>query len=247
MNVAKVMERTRQRPLRNGAALFFVLLVFFSCQQKANDTTMQLLGLILPVAGTTGSSGGTGTGSPPPATGIVTASVQVGSLLWQRCVIGQGWNATGSNCRGTGSAANEYGAQLLSYCSSDNNNCNGGTDTGTLATPTGGSQSDALAACAALSTSGHTDWRLPTKNELKSLVVCSSGPATPLADYAFCTGSPSTPTLDTATFADSPVSEYWSSTSSSALAAWSVNLEYGYSDDSAYKSFEKYVRCVTAP
>lgn len=227
----------------------FSLFVTATCQKKSDDTAVHLLGLILPIVAVptgasagTGTGSGTGTGTGAPAT--VTSSVTVGSLLWQRCVIGQSWNATDSNCRGAGTAATAYGAQLLQFCSSDNNNCNGGTDTGTITTPTGGSQSEALAACAALTTSGHTDWRLPTKDELKSIVVCSSGPATPLADGAPCTATPTSPTLNPALFPDSPASEYWSQNSSSSTTAWTVNFEHGYSDDAAYKSFGKYMRCV---
>jgi hypothetical protein len=37
--------------------------------------------------------------------------------------------------------------------------------------------------CANLHLGGHDDWRLPTKDELKSLVVCTNGTPTPLPDY----------------------------------------------------------------
>ncbi len=41
---------------------------------------------------------------------------------------------------------------------------------------------DAKQYCEDLHMSGHTDWRLPTKDELKTIVWCSTGYKTPLAD-----------------------------------------------------------------
>ena len=41
---------------------------------------------------------------------------------------------------------------------------------------------DATTYCQSLTLGQHSDWRLPTKDELKSLVVCSNGHPTPLQD-----------------------------------------------------------------
>ncbi|MBF0238256.1 MAG: DUF1566 domain-containing protein [SAR324 cluster bacterium] len=74
-----------------------------------------------------------------------------------------------------------------------------------------------------------TDWRLPNRNELQSLV-----------DY-----SKSNPAIDTTAFSNTNSSYYWSSTANaySTSNAWYVNFYNGY----VYygnKTYSYYVRCV---
>ncbi len=87
---------------------------------------------------------------------------------------------------------------------------------------------EAKAYCSNLTLSGHSDWRLPTKTELKSLVVCTNGTPTPLEDYYelsqgyghpyYCGdgngASYDTPTIDGQFSCQSTY--YWSSSVSSA-------------------------------
>ncbi|NCC25212.1 MAG: DUF1566 domain-containing protein [Deltaproteobacteria bacterium] len=74
---------------------------------------------------------------------------------------------------------------------------------------------EALTACENLNLAGHTDWRLPNRNELQSLV-----------DF-----SRSEPAIDTTVFPDSNYA-YWSSSplASGAVSAWKVNFSFGHVD-----------------
>jgi len=84
--------------------------------------------------------------------------------------------------------------------------------------------------CISLNLSGKT-WRLPTINELKSLV-----------DY----GKSSAPAIDTAVFPNTQSAGYWSSSSGQERGyAWFVDFYgvVGY----IFKTNNLYVRCVTGP
>jgi hypothetical protein len=72
----------------------------------------------------------------------------------------------------------------------------------------------ALAYCESLVLAGHSDWRLPNRNELQSIV-----------DYVRYK-----PSIDKAVFPGSVSSRYWSSTTDAFATecAWCVNFENGY-------------------
>ena len=88
---------------------------------------------------------------------------------------------------------------------------------------------EALAYCEGLNLCGHSDWRLPNINDLRSLI-----------DY-----SRSNPTIDISYFPDTAVSWYWSSTTgaSATSGARGVNFDYGYGLNVS-KSSNDYVRAV---
>lgn len=90
-------------------------------------------------------------------------------------------------------------------------------------------------------------WRLPTKDELASLVYCSSGePAYwKKPGYGGCQYAYSEPTIWSAAFPNTPVSWFWSSSpnASGAGSAWYVNFGYGYVSDYG-KGDARYVRLV---
>ena len=91
-------------------------------------------------------------------------------------------------------------------------------------------------------------WRLPTKDELASLVYCSSGePAYwPTASEEGCQGAYSSPTIWSAAFPNTPNKGlFWSSSPSASYAdhAWYVNFLYGL-DGGFGKSLDLQVRLV---
>jgi hypothetical protein len=140
-------------------------------------------------------------------------------LMWQKCTVGQ--NATTCIPYDTANHYNWYQA------------------TGT-ADPTY-NPSGIQNACGTLNTSklgDHTDWRLPTAQELQTIV-----------DYAIPAGVVvfyyTGPTIRTAYFPYTIAGYYWTSTTYASYPsyAWVVDFYYGW-DRSPDKSADNFVRCV---
>ena len=89
---------------------------------------------------------------------------------------------------------------------------------------------EAIAYCENLTLNGYDDWRLPTKDELKDLVVCSNGTLTPLQDYDSCQDGNNlpydTPTIDGSFECSSDC--FWSSSAYNQFNSWYVCFSNGF-------------------
>jgi hypothetical protein len=92
------------------------------------------------------------------------------------------------------------------------------------------SQADAATYCADLTLDGDSDFRLPTRAELLSIVDRSR--------Y--------NPSIDTAAFPDTPAEIFWSSTpfAGDSGQAWIVNFHGGYTNPHAAVASAFHARCV---
>ncbi len=109
--------------------------------------------------------------------------------------------------------------------------------------------------CDNLVLGGYSDWRLPTNDELRSIVYCSNGTETPLAVYPddpsvpySCNSHNSAP-YDRPTISsefECKSEPYWSSTPYSKDTSYTltVDFDYGYSSRENPITNHLYVRCV---
>ena len=119
---------------------------------------------------------------------------------------------------------------------------------------------EANAFCESSTLAGYSDWRLPTNDELKGLVVCSNGKPTPLKDWdinvsegqnvidAACGGNAwgtyTSPCIDTSLQCPAYAPGTWSSSSAGDGLAWNVHFTNGNNYPNDKLSYIGLVRCV---
>ena len=151
--------------------------------------------------------------------GTITDSAK--GITWMKCAQGMTFNADSNTCEDSNST--------FQYCDAQDNSCNGGVSGNLL---DGGGNSEAWDTCNTSEFAGHTDWRVPTKEELKGLISCSNGHVVD-GDYpARCSdddGDFTTPAIDTTLFSNFPNTYFWTSASyvDNSFYAWSVGFNYG--------------------
>jgi hypothetical protein len=165
--------------------------------------------------------------------GTVTDSVT--NLVWMKCSQGQ---SNDGFCGGE--------AKKFQYCTNRFFNINA-CDNGSILT-----SGPAFDSCNSLNNNpaggfaGRTTWRVPTKDELKSLVYCSNGPTTPLTDFKKCAKGSEEPAINKTIFPNTVSDNYWSATTYavSTTSAWLVSFYYGYAGSNG-KPGNGYARCVS--
>jgi hypothetical protein len=171
------------------------------------------------------------------------------TLTYMKCSHGQAWKSSTNDCTQNDTVGDNYGATLVQYCNQSDESCND-TVTGLL---NGTGTSSAYTACqdlnAGAGTYNKTNWRVPTKNELKLLIECTDTTKMP-NDSSNCGGSPS-PAMNTY-FPNTVAEGYWSSTaptttdSPDTSGAWALHFLSGRVGIGT-KTNSYYVRCVSGP
>ena len=91
------------------------------------------------------------------------------AALVLKCLMGQLYRPAQNDCKGSGNAGNNYGANLYQYCDANNNSCNDVNGSGKLVTE---GNSAAYDACAA-ETNGEAQWEVLGAKFLESLARAS--------------------------------------------------------------------------
>jgi hypothetical protein len=164
------------------------------------------------------------------------------TLTFMKCSQGQTWNSLTNNCGGT--------VGTWQFCTTPDDNCNGGVTTNELGVGgfLSGSSSGAYDQCNGIGIyAGKTEWRVPTKNELKTLIHCTNKMMPydyPFAPFSCESGNYSSPTVNTL-FPNNGI-YYWSSTTyvGQAYSAWEIG--FGNAGVAYISKTNTYsVRCVS--
>jgi hypothetical protein len=131
---------------------------------------------------------------------------------------------------GNGTVTDSATGLVWQKCSAVQGTTVGNCSTGSISSYT---WSNAIIYCEGLTLGGRSDWRLPSINELRSIV-----------DY----GKSSYPTIDSTSFPNTQSYNYWSSSTYAQNTDYAWNVDFGYGGvRDWYKSYSYYVRCVSGP
>ena len=157
------------------------------------------------------------------------------TLYFNKCTHGQVWNSGANDCTGTGNSGNNYGAIITQFCTINDNSCNGGN----VSNPV--SSGAVFNACNGLSFAGKS-WRVPSENELKLLINCTSATEMPI-DGSAC-GAYTSPVVNNF-FPNTVAFIYWSSTASTLTGAWTVYFHTSLVNQVLKNDPTYFVRCVS--
>lgn len=154
------------------------------------------------------------------------------NLMWTQCPLGMELNTETRECSGS--------PRLVPYCQENTDACNEDASRGSL---TAGALFDE---CNSAMIAGYSDWRVPTRNELRGLVLCSNGYSTVEAGSACNAGEGDylSPTIDSSFFRGFPATSIATATSySTSTASYYVDFSGGETDTGP-KTAERAVLCV---
>jgi hypothetical protein len=159
------------------------------------------------------------------------------TITFLKCSQGQTYNSTTNGCDGT--------ATTHRFCSTDTNDCSNNDASKVLGEAfLNGATSEAYTSCNSVGTFAEkTGWRVPTKAELKVIILC--GDKNMPADNSLCS-SYTAPTVNTTLFPSTVAGYYWTSSSNTDNnhSSWHIYFGYGF-PGYASKLNPYYVRCVT--
>lgn len=181
-----------------------------------------------------------GTNNKPTPTGAQlidngngTIADKVNHLVWKKCSEGQNNDA---QCTG-------YSVSTV-FCKEADNSCNGGDEKNLL------NKGPLFAVCDTLNANGgfggKSGWRVPTIEELRTLVQCGKNNNATLAENEACPEKSPAPAINQMLFPNTKHENYWSATpyqSSPTIHAWAIFFGNGAARQ-FFKAYTNAVRCV---
>ena len=92
--------------------------------------------------------------------------------------------------------------------------------------------------------SGYYNWRLPNKDELKSIVYCSNGNPSPFLDFEKCNKGSKSPTIGKPFNSIKSSTSSWTSSEESEVLRYVVDFKDGSTHKVPYDKENLSVRCV---